>query len=90
MPDVAEAHAGDAVDVAVALDISDVDAFGGFHEKRTALFGEDGLVGHAHVHVVEHGLAKGFGIVGGGYLGHEGLLAGGERSWLTIEVDMFH
>ena len=75
VPDVAEAHARDAVDVAIALDISDVYAFGGFHQKRSALFGEDGLVGHSHVHVFEHGLAKGFGIVGGGYLGHEGVIS---------------
>ena len=62
--DVAEAHAGDAVDVAVAFDVGDVDAFGGFHEEGSALFCEDGLIGHAEVHVVDYGLSEGGGIVG--------------------------
>ena len=57
MAGVAEVHAGDAVDVAVAVEVGDVDAGGGGLEEGPALFGEDGVIRHADMHVVEDGLS---------------------------------
>ena len=58
MSGVAEIHPGDTVDVAVAVDVPDVDAFAAFDDQRAAFLAEHGVVVHADEYVVEGGLPK--------------------------------
>ena len=57
MSGVSEVHAGDAVDEGVSFYVGYVDAFGGCHEEGSAFFGEECVVGHADVHMIEDGLS---------------------------------
>ena len=52
-----DCQAADEVEIAIAVEVGDVDAVGGGHEEGSALFGEDGVIRHADMHVVEDGLS---------------------------------
>ena len=58
MSGVAEIHPGDTVDVAVAVNVPDVDALAAFDDQRAAFLAEHGVVVHADEYVVEGGLPE--------------------------------
>ena len=58
MSGVAEIHPRDSVDVAVAVDVPDVDTLAAFDDQRAAFFAEHGMVVHADEYVVEGGLPE--------------------------------
>ena len=58
MSSVAEIHPRDTVDVAVAVDVPDVDALAAFDDQRAAFLAEHGVVVHADEDVVEGGLPE--------------------------------